>query len=151
MRSAASSVDSPVDVRLVAGPVSLELAEPYPPECGGECIFLGRTRLEHHPAHGELQSLHYEAYEPMAERVLEQIAREAVERYGCIAVRVRHATGEVPIGEASVLVQVLGGHRAEAFEACRLVIDELKARAPIWKREQWRGGETWASGSEVKR
>jgi molybdopterin synthase catalytic subunit len=72
-----------------------------------------------------------------------------VEKFGCLAVRMHHALGEVPPGEASVLVQVVCGHRDMAFAACRFLIDELKAKAPIWKREQWTDGSTWSAGQVV--
>lgn len=120
---------------------------PFPIEAGGECVFLGRTRMERHAKHGDLLRLSYDAYREMAERVLHDLAREAVNRFGCLAVRVHHAIGEVPVGEASVLVQVACGHRDKAFEACRFLIDRLKTDAPIWKREQWQGGETWSDAA----
>jgi molybdopterin synthase catalytic subunit len=138
-----------IDVQLIDHPVRMMAIEPFPREAGGECVFLGRTRLEHHPQHGELQRLSYEAYREMAERVLHDLARLAIERYDCLAVRVHHALGEVPVGEASVLVQVACGHRDKAFEACRFLIDRLKTDAPIWKREQWERGETWSEAASV--
>jgi molybdopterin synthase catalytic subunit len=133
-----------VDVRLTDAPVRVEPIVPFPFEAGGECVFLGRTRRDSHPRHGELQRLHYEAYREMAVTVLRDLAEQAIERFGCVAVRVHHALGEVPLGEASVLVQVACGHRDKAFEACRFLIDRLKSDAPIWKREQWERGETWS-------
>jgi molybdopterin synthase catalytic subunit len=149
MQTPATVIAAPVDVRLITGPVMYEPMKLLPPGAGGECVFFGRTRMEEQPEHGSLRRLSYEAYEPMAARVLEQIAREAIERFGCLAMRVHHAVGDVPIGEASVFVQVACGHRAEAFEACRFVIDELKSRAPIWKHEQWQDGATWAPGHQA--
>ena len=137
-----------VDVRLVDGPLALAPVQPFPPAAGGECIFIGRTRRELHDEHGELRSLFYEAYRPMAEHVLRGLARDAIERFDCLAVRLHHAIGDVPVGEASVLVQVACGHRGEAFEACRFLIDRLKREAPIWKQERWAsGGETWSPGT----
>ena len=137
------------DIRLCDAPVAYRSVEPFPPPAGGECVFLGRTRQDRHPAHGELMRLGYEAYRPLAERVLRELAEAAVGRFGCRAVRIHHAVCEVPPGEASVLVQVACGHRAEAFDACRFLIDELKAKAPIWKRQEWADGATWSEGSVV--
>ncbi|MBB6430696.1 molybdenum cofactor biosynthesis protein MoaE [Algisphaera agarilytica] len=117
--------------------------------CGGECVFLGRTRGETHPDHGELLRLDYEAYAPMVEKLLDQLARGIAESHGCHAVRIVHATGPVAIGEASVVIQTLTGHRAEAFAACREAIDRLKAELPIWKREIWQNGQTFVEGSPV--
>ena len=138
-----------IDVRLVDQSVKTTAIEPFPREAGGECVFLGRTRLDRHPQHGALQKLSYEAYREMAERVLHDLAQQAIERFDCLAVRVHHAIGEVPVGEASVLVQVACGHRDKAFDACRFLIDRLKSDAPIWKREQWERGETWSEAASV--
>ena len=138
-----------IDVRLVNHPVRAIEFDPFPQPAGGECIFLGRTREERHPKHGPLVQLSYQAYGPMAETVLRQLAESAVKQFDCLAVRVHHAVGVVPPGEASVLVQVVCGHRGAAFEACRFLIDRLKLEAPIWKREEWADGSTWSNGSPV--
>jgi molybdopterin synthase catalytic subunit len=138
-----------IDVQLLDRPVRYLPMEGLPWAAGGECVFLGRTRQETHRSHGRLVRLSYEAYGTMAEVVLRELAEGAIERFGCAAVRIHHAIGDVPPGEASVMVQVACGHRAEAFEACRFLIDELKARAPIWKREEWEDGATWATGTAV--
>ena len=140
-----------IDVRLVDRPVEMMEIAPFPPHAGGECVFLGRTRRDKHPQHGELRRLQYEAYRPMAEQVLRGLARQAVDQFGCLAVRLHHAVGEVTVGSASVLVQVVCGHRDRAFEACRFLIDRLKADAPIWKRENWERGETWSESSSIPR
>ena len=138
-----------IEVALQDGPVKASPFDPFPQPAGAECVFFGRTRNEAHETHGRLIRLSYEAYAPMAEKVLREIAEEAAARFGCLAVRVLHATGHVPPGEASVVVQVVAGHRSESFEACRFVIDELKKRAPIWKKEEWEDGATWSQGSPV--
>ena len=83
----------------------------------------------------------------MAETVLRDLARAASGRWACTFVGVRHARGRVGIGETSVVVSVVCGHRAEAFEACRFLIDALKVQAPIWKREVWADGSTWVEGT----
>jgi molybdopterin synthase catalytic subunit len=85
----------------------------------------------------------------MALRVLRELAQEAAGRFECMTVRIHHAVGEVPLGEASVLVQVVCGHRGASFQACRFLIDRLKEQAPIWKREEWEDGTTWADGAVV--
>jgi molybdopterin synthase catalytic subunit len=142
--------DAPdIEIRLLDRPVSIP-AGATPPGAGAETVFLGRTRRDSHPAHGELIRLSYEAYEPMARDVLEALARDAAARHGCRAVRIHHALGEVRPGEASVLVQVFAAHRAEAFAACRELIDRLKSEAPIWKREEWADGSTWSEGTPVR-
>jgi molybdopterin synthase catalytic subunit len=138
-----------IDVQLLTHPVDAVGFDPFPQPAGAECVFLGRTRREQHPRHGPLRRLSYEAYAPMARKQLDALARDAAVRFGCLAVRVHHAVGEVPPGGASVLVQVVCAHRAEAFEACRFLIDRLKATAPIWKREEWADGTTWSEGVVV--
>lgn len=139
-----------LDVALLSTPVVETPFTSFPRDAGGESVFLGRTRAETHPSHGELRRLHYEAYQPMAERVLSKLADDAVDRFDCLAVRVHHALGPVAVGEASVLVQVACGHRDASFEACRFLIDALKTEAPIWKREEWADGTTWSEGVVVE-
>ncbi len=138
-----------IDVRICEQPVGMVKADPFPPDAGAECVFLGRTRGETHPVHGRLTRLSYEAYRPLADRTLSDLARDATKRFDCMLVRIHHAVGEVPVGEASVLVQVVCGHRAKAFEACRFLIDRLKATAPIWKQELWADGTSWSQGTPV--
>lgn len=138
-----------IDIQLQECPVQYVPFENIPDNGGGESIFVGRTRKEFHPQHGELRSLVYDAYRPMAVQVLEQLANEAIRRFDCLAVRMHHAIGEVPVGQASVLVQVIAAHRAASFDACRFLIDELKLKAPIWKQEIWAKGTSWSQGHRV--
>jgi len=116
---------------------------------GGECVFIGRTRPETHAAFGDLLRLEYELYEPMVEKLLDQLARNAAAKFGCTAVRIAHARGPVAIGEASVVIQTLTPHRAEAFAAARYLIDRLKKELPIWKHEIWQRGRTHVEGRRV--
>ena len=138
-----------IDVKLLDEPLRYLPFDPFPQPAGAECVFLGRSRAEEHAEHGRLRRLRYDAYRPMARRVLGDLAQRAAQRFGCLAVRLHHALGDVPPGEASVLVQVVCGHRAEALDACRFLIDAIKAEAPIWKREHWADGATWSEGSPV--
>jgi len=85
-------------------------------------------------------SLEYTAYETMAGRELECIAGEAVTRFSTADVVAEHRLGPLQLGEISVIVTVAHLHRAQAFDACRYVIEELKRRVPIWKREQYADG-----------
>ncbi len=141
-----------IDISLVPAPV---VYEPPPADlgaagdCGGEAVFLGRTRAESHPQFGPLRLLRYEAYEEMAVQQLHALAEEAIAEFGAHFVRLRHTVGDVPVGEASVLVQALCGHRAEAFAACRFLIDGLKRSACIWKQEVWERGASWAAGAAL--
>jgi molybdopterin synthase catalytic subunit len=83
----------------------------------------------------ELRAIDYEAYTSMARRALEDMLEEAHARWADFRAVVAHRTGVVAVGEAAVVIVVAAGHRGEAFEICRWLIDELKARVPIWKRE----------------
>lgn len=114
------------------------------PDAGGLALFIGTTR-QWTDGEGEPQEtdrLSYEAYEPMALAEMERLAAEAAEQWPVAKCCLWHRTGEVPIAEASVVVGVATPHRAEAFAACRWLIDTLKARVPIWKRETFTDGTT---------
>lgn len=92
----------------------------------------------------QVSGLSYEAHAQMAEAEFATIAAEAVTAYGECAIAVAHRTGDLHIGETAVLVAVASVHRSVAFDACRYVIDALKARAPIWKKERYvDGGAVW--------
>ena len=108
------------------------VAEVSAPERGGVASFLGLVRNQQQGR--GVERLEYSAYEPMAELVCKEIVAEAESRWP-VKVGLLHRLGELAIGEAAVAVAVGGGHRDEAFAACRYVIEELKRRVPIWKRE----------------
>lgn len=121
---------------------------------GAVVTFVGRTReTPGTPAPGEVvpegvvgrsvEGLSYEAFEPMALDVLEAIADEIGERFGVERIAILHRTGDVPLGEPSVLIVAAAAHRGAAFDACRYAIEELKARAPIWKQERFQDGSVW--------
>jgi MoaE-MoaD fusion protein len=99
----------------------------------------------------DVEFLDYEAYREMAEEQIARILSEAIERHGLEAAAAEHRVGRVALGEPGVVVAVAAAHRDEAFAGAREVIDEIKARAPIWKREIDRGEVRWVAGEEVKR
>lgn len=109
---------------------------------GAIVTFAGVTR--NHNEGDAVLTLRYECYEPMARKVMGQIFEQAVKRFEISRARVLHRLGEVPIGEASVLVVVASQHRGPAFEACRYLMDQLKAEVPIFKQEllAGEGGES---------
>ena len=110
-------------------------------ECGGVVTFLGTVRS---PSRGrEVLYLEYEAYPEMAVRKMEQIAAEIRERWGVTRVAMRHRTGRLEVGEASVAIGIAAPHRHEAFEACEYAIVRLKRIVPVWKKEVWANGEEW--------
>lgn len=89
----------------------------------------------------------YEAYPPMAEKVMAQIGDEVSEKWPGARCAMAHRIGQLAIGEASVIIAVSTPHRADAFAACHYAIDRLKAIVPVWKKEVWQGGEYWIEGS----
>jgi molybdopterin synthase catalytic subunit len=104
---------------------------------GAVVTFVGSVR-DHHQGRNVLR-LDYSAYEPMAEAECGRIVAEAEARWP-VKVALEHRVGRLEVGEAAVAIAVAGGHRAEAFEACRWVIEEVKAHVPIWKREYYADG-----------
>lgn len=90
--------------------------------------------------------LDYEAYEEMAAKQIEDLAAEARQRFGVRHVTLIHRLGRLMVGETSVLIVVASAHRAQAFEACRWLIDTLKKTVPIWKKETFADGAVWAAG-----
>lgn len=139
-----------VHVGLSNEPVAA-VALPWPEDCGAESVFLGRTRVETHAELGKLIRLEYEAYAPMVERLLGEMARDAALRWPCRAVRIVHASGPVLPGQASVVIQTATPHRREAFAACRHLIDRIKHELPVWKREIWEHGTTFVEGCCARR
>ena len=113
------------------------------PEAGGVAVFLGTTRAENHPQSGHpLLALDYEAYPELANRQLGELARDARRKWPILKLAVLHRTGRVGLAEASVVIAVSTPHRAESFEACRYLIDQLKVRVAVWKKEVWSDGTT---------
>jgi molybdopterin synthase catalytic subunit len=114
------------------------------PGAGGIVIFEGIVRDN---ARGkQVRYLEYEIYEEMAREQIKAIIQEAQQRFGVERVAVAHRSGRLEIGEASVIIVVATPHRGEAFEACRYLIDTLKATVPIWKKEVATNGEEWVEG-----
>ena len=115
------------------------LAECAASNRGGIASFVGLVR--DHQDGRAVTALSYSAYEPMAEQVGAEIVAEA-ERKWPVRVAIRHRLGELAIGDTAVVVVAAGGHRDEAFAACRYAIEEIKRRVPIWKLETYADGST---------
>jgi molybdopterin synthase catalytic subunit len=109
---------------------------------GALVTFVGRARDRSDDGR-QVVELEYEVYPEMAEAVLVEIAGEAESRWPGVAVGVVHRTGIVPIGEAAVAIVAAAPHRSDAYEANRFVIEEIKERLPIWKRERFVDGSEW--------
>jgi molybdopterin synthase catalytic subunit len=131
---------------LTSDPIDLGvlLAQVQSPERGGVACFLGTVR-DHHGAR-QVVRLDYSAYLPMAEAECGRIVAEAESRWSC-SVALRHRIGSLTIGDAAVAIAAASAHRDEAFAACRYVIEEVKRRVPIWKRELYVDGSVEWVGS----
>lgn len=116
------------------------------PGAGASVVFTGHVRNQS-PGKDGVTRLDYEAYEDRVEESIAEVVAEAERSWPVLAVSVEHRTGTTHVGDPTVIVGVSAAHRAEAFEAARYLIDEVKARAPIWKKEFWPGGEEWSPGS----
>jgi molybdopterin synthase catalytic subunit len=129
--------------RLVDGPldVAAVLREVESPDAGAIASFVGTVRRRSRER--DVLHLDYEAYEEMAEEMLDRLGADLTERHGLAAVAIHHRLGHVEIGEASVVIAVSAAHRAAALDACREAIETLKSEIPLWKKEVYEGGEEW--------
>ncbi len=130
----ASLTDEPIDVAALEALVTA-------PDRGALVTFVGRARDTADDGRGVLE-LEYEVFPEMAQSVLQDVAAEVEARWP-VSVAVAHRTGLVPIGEAAVAIVTAAPHRAEAYEANRYVIEAIKERLPIWKRERFADGSEW--------
>ena len=133
---------------LTRSPISLDvlLAEVSSAACGGTCLFLGTVR--NGPDEQGVTAIEYSAYEAMVEAEFGRLLADAAQRWPDTRIAVRHRLGVIPSGEASIAIAAAAPHRAEAFEACRFVIEEVKRRVPVWKKElRIDGSETWVDPS----
>lgn len=118
------------------------------PGHGAQSLFMGVIR-DHHEGRAVL-AVTYDAFAPLAERVLAEIAEEASKRWKA-RVAAGHRLGRLEIGDASVVIAAGCAHRAEAFEACRYVIEQIKTRLPVWKKEHYEGGQArWLDGCALQ-
>jgi molybdopterin synthase catalytic subunit len=110
-------------------------------DAGAVASFVGTVRRRSRDR--DVLYLEYEAFEEMAEPMLEQLAGELTTKHGLSKVAIHHRIGRVEIGEPSVVIAVSAPHRAAALDACREAIDTLKETIPLWKKEVYAGGEEW--------
>jgi molybdopterin synthase catalytic subunit len=140
----------------IADELLAELRATVPTSADGALvIFVGQTRESPGtPAPGEEEAaarhagevvtgLEYEAFEEMTLQLLQEVATEIKQRFGVSRLAIVHRVGHVGLGEPSVVIAAAATHRGAAFDACRYAIDELKARAPIWKEEHFASGSVW--------
>ena len=135
-------------VSIIDEPLSVDAALAFvaDPGAGGTCVFVGTVRDV--STEGDVTALRYEAWDELAVRRLAEIAEEMFSKWPLKKVAILHRTGDLDIGEASVVVACSSAHRAEAFDACRHGIERLKEDVPIWKKEALASGEAhWVMGS----
>lgn len=122
------------------------IAEVGRPDSGATVLFLGTVR-DHSEGKEGVTHLEYEVFAEQVESKIAEIVDEASSRWPILSAVVEHRAGRVGLGEASVAVAVASAHRSDAFASAKFIIDELKRRAPIWKKEFWPGGAEWSPGS----
>lgn len=116
---------------------------------GATLLFLGVVR--DHADGRAVRGVRYEAYEDMARGILAEIVDEACRLLGTDRIAVVHRVGDLSVGEVSVAVAVSSPHRSEAYQASRYVIEQIKERLPVWKKEGFAGGgEAWVEGTEPR-
>jgi molybdopterin synthase catalytic subunit len=135
-------------VTVVPAPESLDVealrAELDLTGCGSVVSFLGVTRGEEDGV--VVERLEFDGWEEQLPIVLRRLGEEAIENFGVYSVAISHRTGSVEPSEPIVAIHVASPHRAEGFEACSWLIDELKSQAPLWKREVRADGAIWKAG-----
>ena len=130
--------DTPLSVDEVLSAVS-------DPAAGGTALFVGTVREQDHDR--PVVRLGYTAH-PSAPAELRRIAEKVAASFGAIAVAAVHRTGDLEVGDLAVVVAVASPHRAEAFDACRALIDELKQVVPVWKHQEFAGGDSeWVNSA----
>lgn len=141
------TVDVPAPITADALDLATLVAAVSHAGAGAVATFLGAVRDVHEGA--AVEGIDYEAYDAMAARELDAILREAEGRWPGVRARARHRTGYLAVGEVSVAVAASAPHRADAFDACRYVVEELKRRVPVWKREHYADGRrAWVDGRQ---
>ena len=114
---------------------------------GAVVTFLGTTRDR--TGDRKVLYLEYEAYRPMADKVLTEVVREMRERWAVQDVAIAHRLGRLEVGDVSLVVAVAAPHRKAAFAACQYSVDRIKQTVPIWKKEYFEGGEVWVESPEA--
>jgi molybdopterin synthase catalytic subunit len=122
------------------------VAEVGRPDSGATVLFVGTVR-DHSEGRAGVTHLVYEAYIEHVESRIREVCDEASRKWPILRAAVEHRVGRVDLGSPSVAVAVSSAHRGDAFDAGEYIIDELKSRAPIWKQENWPGGQEWIEGA----
>lgn len=141
MKASRRISDTPIDVESL-------IAQTKDPRMGGTVVFIGTVRNRSEA--GSVDRMLYDAYIPMAEKRMLEVEEEVRKTLPVGKVAMQHRVGELALGDISVVVVASAPNRAEAFAACRLGIEQIKRRVPIWKKEHLSGGEEkWAEGKPI--
>jgi molybdopterin synthase catalytic subunit len=135
----------PLDVADVIRLVSTDESGAPVADHGAVVAFVGTVRITNQGR--TVLRLEYEAFEPLAVKAFAAIAAEVAECWPSARIALHHRTGSLGPGEASVVIAAASPHRADAFAACRYVIERVKQIAPVWKREFFEGGDCWIEGA----
>jgi len=136
-----SITEKPIDVNKLLNDVSDQSS-------GASVLFTGTVR--DHNEQDKVSKLHYEAYQEMAKKILQEIENEIHTKWKINKFVAIHRIGTLQIGEVSVAIAVSAEHRKEAFDACKFGIDSIKEKAPIWKKEFAESGTEWIEGVITK-
>ncbi len=131
----------------------LDIQEAYDFVCdpahGAVDLFIGAVR-NHHEGQS-VEGITYDVHDALAKQSFEDIAKEACNKWKYIKTYIAHYKGELPIGGISIIIAVSSAHRAESFDACRYIIEEIKKRSPIWKQEHYEHGRSeWLPGHSLR-
>jgi molybdopterin synthase catalytic subunit len=140
----------PVFVDLRAAPLSVDeaIAQVRHPGAGATCVFLGTVR-DHNDGRAVVR-LEYEAYAAMATAEMRRIGGEIAAEIAGVRLAIVHRTGSLSVGDVAVVCAASAPHRDEAYRACRALIDRVKARVPIWKREHGPDGAYWVDWQDAR-
>ena len=136
-------VDNTIHIQLSSDPLDINDCMQFiqHSKSGAQCLFTGTVR--DHSNNKSVRYLQYSAYQPMAIKQMEGIAEKAKAGWPVSKIAIAHRIGHLNIGEIAVIVGVSSAHRKEAFEACQWIMDTIKQRVPIWKKEFYENGEEW--------
>ena len=133
-------------ITITNNPLSLQevMLELEDNSAGAVSVFIGNVR--NRGSSGNVSEIYYEAYSEMAEQKMREIENEAQTNWGIKKLVAIHRIGNIKVGESSIIIVVSSEHRHEAFEACKYIINNVKTRVPIWKKEISRESQKWADG-----
>ena len=136
---------------LTREPIDLNelMKEVIDPKAGAIVTFLGTTR--NHSQGKEVKYLEYEAYESMAEKKIGELIAKAYKSWSIHHIALKHRLGRIDLTESSIAIYVSSSHRADAYAASRFLIDEIKKKVPIWKKEYFTDGSQWSPGEPVSK